>query len=229
MPIMRVLESLLIGDYQIYQDTEKYRFTSDSVHLARFVKAKKGENVADFCAGSGVVGLHFFAENAGVSHVTLFEADEDLAAMSAATVALNKLENAFTVERCRVQEIGGAYTEAFSLILCNPPYERSAGGFSKADEALAPCRRELSLSLEELLDSAKRCLKFGGRLAVILRADRITELLCGMHVRGLEPKKLQFVAGTAEKEPYAALVCAVKGGRPGTRVFPTLVNCKEEV
>lgn len=224
---MQIIESLLIGDYQIIQDTEKYRFTSDSVCLARFVKAKKGEEVADFCSGSGIVGLHFFAENRGVRHVTCFEADEGLAAMNRDTVALNGLGDFFTVENIRVQDIGPAYTEKFSLILCNPPYERPDGGFASPDPAVSPCRRELSLTLGELLDSAKRCLKFGGRLAVVHRADRVSELLCGMHVRNLEPKKLQFITGRAEKNPYAVLVLAVKGGAAGVEVLPTLVNAKE--
>lgn len=224
---MQIIESLLIGDYQIIQDTEKYRFTSDSVCLARFVKAKKGEEVADFCAGSGVVGLHFFAENKGVRHVTCFEADEDLAAMSRKTVSLNNLDAFFTVETVRVQDIGPAYTEKFSLILCNPPYERAGSGFTAVDAAVSMCRKELSLTLGELLDSAKRCLKFGGRLAVVHRADRVSELLCGMHVRNLEPKKLQFIAGKTEKNPYAVLVLAVKGGAGGVEVLPTLVNAKE--
>ena len=33
---MQVIESLLIGNYRIIQDTKRYRFTSDSVLLARF-------------------------------------------------------------------------------------------------------------------------------------------------------------------------------------------------
>ena len=69
---MQVIESLLIGNYRIIQDTKRYRFTSDSVLLARFLKAKRGEVVADFCSGSGVIGLHFYAENTGVESVTLF-------------------------------------------------------------------------------------------------------------------------------------------------------------
>ena len=39
---MQVIESLLIGNYRIIQDTKRYRFTSDSVLLARFLKAKRG-------------------------------------------------------------------------------------------------------------------------------------------------------------------------------------------
>lgn len=219
---MEVVEPLLIGNYRIIQDTEHYRFTSDSVLLARFLKAKKGETVADFCAGSGVVGLHFFAENRGVERVTLFEMQSELASMSARTVALNGLSDRFNVENVRLQEIPAEYTERFSLILCNPPYE--SGGFEKASFDKAVCRKELSLRFEELVCAAKRCLKFGGRFALIHRADRVAELLTVLREEGLEPKKLQFVAGKRDAKPYAVLIAAVKGGKAGVEVLPTAVN-----
>ena len=219
---MEVIESLLIGGYKIIQDTERYRFTSDSVLLARFLKAKRGDAVADFCSGSGIVGLHFFAENKGVEHVTLFEMQPALADMSRRTVELNRLEKAFTVENLRLQDIPDAYTEAFSLILCNPPYERD--GFGKADADKALCRKELSLTLGELCLAAKKCLKFGGRFALVHRADRLSEVLCALHAQNLEPKKLQLVAGREGEKPYAALIAAVKGGKSGIEVLPTRVN-----
>ena len=223
---MQVIEPLLIGNYRIIQDPALYRFTSDAVLLARFLKAKRGEVVADFCAGSGVVGLHFFAESVGVKSVTLFEMQKNLAEMSKRTVALNGLEDIFTVENVRLQDIPAQYTEKFSLILCNPPYER--GGFENADKGKAACRKELFLSLSELCLAAKRCLKFGGRFALVHRADRIAEVLYTLHENGLEPKKLQLVAGRVGAKPYCALVSAVKGGKPGVEVLPALVNEKEE-
>ena len=206
----------------VVQDTKNYRFTSDAVLLARFLKAKKGERVADFCAGSGVVGLHFYGENKGVEHVTLFEMQPALSAMSAKSVALNRLQDTFTVENVRLQDIPKSYTEAFSLILCNPPYER--GGFAAADADKALCKKELSLTLEELCAAAARCLKFGGRFALVHRADRVAEVLCTLHAHRLEPKKLQFVAGKAGAAPYAVLVAAVKGGKAGVEVLPAHVN-----
>ena len=221
---MEVIESLLIGDYKIIQDTELYRFTSDSVFLARFLTAKRGERVADFCSGSGIVGLHFFAENRGIEHVTLFEMQKDLAAMSEKTIALNGLEEKFKVENVRLQEIPAQYVESFSLILCNPPYER--GGFENADENKAACRKELSLTLEELCTAAARCLKFGGRFALIHRADRVAEVICALRACNLEPKKLQFVAGKEWIKPYAVLISALKGGKPGVEVLPTAINQK---
>ena len=50
----------------IYQDKRLYRFTSDSVLLSRFVRAKTGDNVADFCAGCGIVAFHFYLLNGNI-------------------------------------------------------------------------------------------------------------------------------------------------------------------
>lgn len=221
---MEVTESLLIGNYQIIQDTEYYRFTSDSVLLSRFLRAKKGERVADFCSGSGIVGLHFYAENKGVEKVVLFELQEALSRMSERTIALNGLEGIFAAENIALQDIPAQYNEAFSLVLCNPPYER--GGLQSPYEQKAPCKKELTLTLNELCFAAKRCLKFGGRFALIHRADRLAEIFCELRACNLEPKKLQLVSGKENAKPYCALIAAVKGGKPGLEVLPTIVNKK---
>ena len=147
-----------------------------------------------------------------------------LSALAARSVALNGLEGAFTVENVRVQDIPACYTEAFSLILCNPPYER--GGFAASDAEKALCRKELSLTLDELCAAAARCLKFGGRFALVHRADRLAELLYTLHDYRLEPKKVCPVCGRTGAKPYAVLVAAVKGGKPGTELMPALVNEK---
>ncbi|MBD5636674.1 MAG: methyltransferase [Clostridia bacterium] len=212
--------------YKIIQDSELYKFTSDSILLSRFVTAQKGETVADFCAGGGVVGLNFFAENTGVSSVTFFEAQEELAALCEESVSLNGLSDKMKVENLRLQDIPAEYTEKFSLILCNPPFENA--GFENADPKKASCRKELSLTLEELVISAKRCLKFGGRFVLCHRADRAAEVIYTLHAAGLEPKLMQFVTGRAGREPYLVLISAKKGAKAGVRVLSEKVNVKGE-
>lgn len=145
--------------------------------------------------------------------------------MSRESVELNGLGGVFKVENMRVQDAPARYPEAFSLILCNPPYER--GGFENADPKKALCRKELSLTLKELCESAQKCLKYGGRFALVHRADRLAEALYTLHECGLEPKKIQLVAGRAGAKPYLALISAVKGGKAGVEVLPTAVNSQE--
>ena len=138
------VEELLEGDLKIIQNASLYRFTSDAVLLSRFVKGKKRDVVADFCAGSGIIGLHFYALNPHVSSVTLFEMQEELSDMSARSVLLNGLKN-FTAVCCKIQDIGREYDDKFSLILCNPPYE--TGGFENDDYKKAICRKEITVTL----------------------------------------------------------------------------------
>lgn len=163
------VDELLEGGLKIIQDSSLYRFTSDAVLLSRFARAKLHDVVADFCSGSGIVGLHFYALHPQIDSVVLFEMQPELAAMSERSIRLNDLKN-FRVECCRVQDIGREYDEKFSLVLCNPPYER--GGFEKEDPKKAVCRKELTITLREVVQTAARKLRFGGRLALCNRADR---------------------------------------------------------
>ena len=214
-----VLEEFF-GDKKIIQNVNLYRFTSDSILLSRFARSKYGDSVADFCAGSGVVGFHFICLNPQISDLTLFEMQESLSDMSVRTAALNGFD--CTVICCRIQDIGREYDDKFSLILCNPPYEKS--GFENEVYEKAVCRKELTLTLPEIADAAFKKLKFGGRLAILSRADRSAELLYTLKSRRLEPKRLQFVSGAAGAKPYIVMVEAVKGGREGVDVLPVLVN-----
>lgn len=215
-----VLEDLF-GDKKIIQDRALYRFTSDSILLSRFARAKAGDVVADFCSGCGVVGLHFLCINGHISALTLFEMQHSLADMAGRTIEFNGFDKAQSIN-CRLQDIPKEYDDKFSLILCNPPYETA--GFENISYEKAVCRKEITITLREIVEIAFRKLKFGGRLAIINRADRAAELLTLLKNRGLEPKRLQFVAGTPAAKPYLIMVEAVKGGKEGVEVLPVTVN-----
>ncbi len=219
-----VAEDMLIDGLKIVQDTRLYRFTSDSVLLSRFATPKKNDVIADFCAGSGVVGFHFFALHKSrllQTPFTLFELQAPLLNLAKKTARLNNFTN-FRFENCALQELPPEYNERFSLILCNPPYER--GGLENDCYEKAVCRKELTLTLDELAKALSRALKFGGRVNMVHRADRLAELCYTLKKYNLEVKKLQFVAGTPTATPYLILIEAVKGGKPMTKLLPTLIN-----
>ena len=215
-----VLEELF-ADKKIIQNVNLYRFTSDSILLSHFARAKAGDVVADFCSGSGIVGLHFLCLNAHISGVTLFEMQPDLADMAARTIEADGFLNARSV-CCRIQDIGREYDDKFSLVLCNPPYER--GGPQNLAYHKAVCRKEITITLLEIIRAAYRKLKYGGRFALINRADRLAEVMYLLKDNGLEPKRLQFVSGTPGGKPYLIMAEATKGGRPGLELLPAAVN-----
>ena len=221
-----VLEDMLIDNLKIVKDTRLYRFTSDSVLLSRFAHAKKNDVVADFCAGSGIVAFHFYALNRSKLRdlrFTLFEMQPELSALSQKTAAINGFDN-FTFVQGKLQDIPKEYNEKFSLVLCNPPYEN--GGFNNDEYCKAVCRKEITINLKEIAKAASFALKYGGRLCMIHRADRLAEVCYTLHEARLEVKKIQFVGGRYGSKPYLVMVEAVKGGKPHTEILETIYNIK---
>ena len=221
-----VLEDMLIDGLKIVQDTRLYRFTSDSVLLSKFARAKKGEEVADFCAGSGIVAFHFYALNRhrieGLKF-TLFEMQQSLVNLAKKTARYNGFDN-FDIVQGKLQEIPKQYNEKFSLILCNPPYERIGTGFENDEYHKAVCRKELTITLKEIARAANFALKFGGRIAMLHRADRLAEVCYTLKQENIEVKKIQFVGGRSATKPYLVLVEGVKGGKPSCEILPTILN-----
>lgn len=221
----------------IYQDERLYRFTSDSILLSKFATAKKGDRVADFCSGCGIVAFHFYLVNGGTElsenadetkpnkaknmRFTLFEMQEKLHNLAKITASANKFDN-FDFCLGRLQDLPKEYYGAFSLILCNPPYE--TGGFQNDDYEKAVCRKELTICFKEIVTAAKKALKFGGRFALVHRADRVAEIIAELSSQNFAVKRLQFVAPHENKKPYLVLLEAVYGGKNGTDVLPVLIN-----
>ena len=158
--------------------------------------------------------------------VTLFEMQAPLCALAEKTAKYNGFENFATV--CgKLQELDKAYHERFSLILCNPPYERAGTGFENEDFDKAVCRKELTITLQDIARAANFALKFGGRICLLHRADRLAEVCYTLHEHKIEVKKIQFVGGRVATKPYLVMVEGVKGGKPSCEILETVVNTKE--
>ena len=220
-----VLEDMMIDGLKIVQDTRLYRFTSDSVLLSRFAKVKKRDKVADFCAGSGIVAFHFYALNKTAPDLTftLFEMQKPLSDLSKKTAEYNGFAN-FEIVNCKLQELPERFREQFSLVLCNPPYEKAGAGFDNDEYEKAVCRKEITLTLKEIAKAASFALKFGGRICMLHRADRIAEVCYELKAVNIEVKKMQFVGGRCGSKPYLVMVEGGKGGKPGCEILQTIVN-----
>lgn len=222
--VFEITEDLMLGGLKIVQDERYYRFTSDSVLLSRFASCKNGEKVADFCAGAGIVGLHYYGLNADkVSSVHLFELQPELYLLAEKSVEINSLQNKFTVVKGRLQDAPACFNGFFSLILCNPPYKKAGTGEQNLSAHLAVCRHETQITLEEIAATAKRMLTFGGRLCICQKTDRLTDLICAMRNNGIEPARLALIQAK-NGEPYLVMVEGVKGRNPQLKVQNVIVN-----
>lgn len=221
---MVVVEDLLIDNLKIYQDDELYRFTSDAVILSKFASSKKGDVVADFCSGSGIVGIHYYALNKNAKSVDLIEIQPELSSLSKRSVDENGLGDIFTVINKPIQELSKEYNGKYSLILCNPPYKKAGSGEINGDMKIAMCRHEVTVTQEEIVEISAKKLKHGGRLCMCQRTERFTDLILKMASVGLEPTRIQFVVTELGKAPYLFLIEGVKGVKPQLKILPEFVN-----
>ena len=106
--------------------------------------------------------------------------------------------------------------------LSNPPYFPAGSGASAAGEARQAAREEVGCTLADVCAAAARVLRWGGRFALVHRPERLSDLFCTLRAHGLEPKRLRFVASSAENAPSLALVEARRGGNAGLSVEPML-------
>ena len=221
---MKRTEDLGVSDLKIYQDDALYTFTSDAIMLAKFARVKPKDTVADLCAGCGVVGFYLYGLSPEkISSVTFFEMQKPLFDLINENIERNALKDKFTAYNLKVQDIPKSMYGKFSLIVCNPPYMSVGAGEKDASEEIAVCRREICLSLDELIAAIAKGLKFGGRVCIVHRSDRLIDVVCGMREKGIEPKRIVPVAPFG-KEPYLVLIEGVKGGKSGLKLGATAFN-----
>lgn len=219
------VESLNIDDMVIYQDDTMYHFTSDAVLLSHFASVKKGDKVADFCSGSGIVGINLFALNREkIESVDLFEMQEGLCNLSKMSIEKNRLSDKIFAKNVKIQDINNKFYGKYSLITCNPPYMEIDDGVGQERYEIAVCRKEIEIKLSEIVEKASKCLKYGGRLAMCHRVDRLAEVINTFTKYKIEPKKLQFIISGDNKEPYLFLIEGVLGGKSGLKVLETVKN-----
>ena len=222
--VFEITEDLMLNNLKIVQDKRYYKFTSDSILLSKFASCKSGEKVADFCAGSGIVGLHYYGLNINkVKSVTLFELQDELCALSKKSIQINGLEEKFSVCQGKLQDAPKEYNSTFSLVLCNPPYKKKDSGEKNLQSHIAICRHECEITQNEICKTAKRLLIPGGRFCICQRIERLTDLLCAMRECKIEPCNMVFVR-TPKGEPYLFMCEGVKGKAPQLKIQKEIVN-----
>ena len=80
----------------------------------------------------------------------------------------------------------------------------------------------------DITAAAKKLLKNKGKLFLVHRTFRLSEILCQLSKDGLEPKRIRFVHPYIDKEPNIFLLEAVKGGKSRMTVEPPLIVYQKE-
>lgn len=221
------LDDLECNGLKIIQNKKGYTFTTDAVLLANIAYAGSSERVVDLGTGSGVIAL-LMSQKTKAKELVGLELQERLADMASRSVRFNNLEDRVKIVLCDLREAHRIVGQSlFDVAVCNPPYMTFKGDKSVATEKDI-CKREVFLTLNEAAESASRLLKFGGRLYIIIKGDRVADLICALRNNGIEPKRLIPVQPTPEKNIDTVVIEGRKGGKPGLRFEKPIVVLDKE-
>lgn len=213
-----------ICNIQLYQSKTGYRFSVDSLLLYDFVNLRTSKSIADFGAGSGIVGI-LLARKYPEAHVTLFEIQESLAKLAEKNVQLNKLEKRVSVVKTDIKTL--PKRSIFDLIVSNPPFRRLKSGRINIEEERAIARHEINLSLSDLIKSAANTVLAKGRFCLIYHPWRLSELFVTLRKNDFEPKRLRFIHSNPSTEAKMVLLESVKGGKIGLKIEKPLYIYEE--
>lgn len=222
------VDDLHRNGYVIIQDPKRFCFGIDAVILSGFAEVKKGENVMDLCTGTGIIPILLEAKTEG-SHFTGLEIQEESVEMAKRSVRLNGLEDKVTIDFGDVKNTEALYrASSFDVVTVNPPYMNEGGGLKNGYSPKTIARHEVLCSLDDVVDAAARLLVPQGRLYMVHRPHRLTDIMVTLRNHRLEPKRLRFVHSYADREPVMVLVEAVSNGKPMVKVMPPLIIYKED-
>lgn len=192
-----------------------HTFGTDALLLSAFSSPKRRDRVCDFGTGCGIIPFYWLSH--GCEHVHAVEIQEKAADQVRRSVALNGIEDRFDLVEGDLRE-SGLPAGNFDLITMNPPYTPIGKGIMSSGAADKIARHESALSLDELFLTASKLLKFGGRMCICLRPERLTEAMCSMRKAKLEPKRLRFVSKRDGCAPWLFLLEGKLGRNPGITV-----------
>ena len=216
----------LQNGYYLIQDPAGFCFGMDAVLLSSFASVRPGDNVLDLGTGTGILPVLMAARTTGTVFTGL-EIQPESADMAARSVMYNHLEDRITIIRGDIKEAASLFGAAsFRAVVCNPPYLPGGHGKENMSPRVSAARHEILCTLEDVIRQGAAVLKCNGRLYMVHRPQRLSEIIATLLRYRLEPKKLRFVHPYVDKEPNLVLIEAVKGVNPGLRTAAPLIVCE---
>lgn len=221
------LDDLNLEGYQIIQDPERFCFGMDAVLLSGFAHIKKGEKILDLGTGTGIIPILLAAKTQG-EHFTGLEIQEDSADMATRSVQYNHLEDRISIVTGDIKDASNIFgASSFDVITTNPPYMIGEHGIKNGNDAKTIARHEVLCTLDDLLMQSARILKQSGRFYMVHRPFRLAEIFAKMVAYGIEPKRMQLVYPSINKEPNMVLIEGYRGGKSRITIEKPLIVYNE--
>lgn len=216
---------------KIIQSDDTFALSTDTMFLGHFahVRAPKHQRVLDFCTGTGALPLLLSTKTAG--QIEGIELQPKLADMARRSVALNGLSERIQIRTGNITQAKTWYPiNSIDLITCNPPYfKRYPNSTMNPNSQKALARHEVAMTLEDVFDQAKVLLRDKGKLCLVHRPERLSEMQALGRAYGFSLKRLALIYPRSGANANTVLVEFMKHGKEsGLTILPPIIVYDED-
>lgn len=226
---MKTLNYLLgYENLKIYQDTDMFHFSLDSVLLPKFVTLNKNvDKILDIGTGNAVIPIILTTRTK--ANITGIEIQKKSYQLGLESIEYNHLQNQVSILNEDINEFAKkSESDQYDVITCNPPFFKigEQSHLNDSEEKMI-ARHEICLTLEDVVRISRKLLKNNGVLALVHRPERLMDILTFMKNNNIEPKKIQFVYPKVDRNANIVLIEGSKNGNPGLKILPPLYTHEE--
>jgi tRNA1(Val) A37 N6-methylase TrmN6 len=167
-------DRFLGGRVTLQQPARGFRAGLDAVLLAAAVPALAGEQILELGAGCGTASLCLAVRVDGCSIVGI-EVDGNLVSLGSVNARQNRVEDRVRFVQGDAMAPPDALKREFSHVFANPPFHRESDPGSPI-EGRDRAKRDFAVLKDWLISGLKRA-RANGTLTMIVRADRLRELM----------------------------------------------------
>jgi tRNA1(Val) A37 N6-methylase TrmN6 len=96
------------------------------------------------------------------------------------------------------------------------------------NEYFAAARHEIHCNLQEVVSASAKLVRAGGKVAMVHRPSRLTDIISLMRQYRLEPKRIRFVHPRIGEEANMVLIEAIKDGKSEVRLLSPIIAFKNK-
>ncbi len=201
--------------------SEEHRFGTDAFLLADFSHYRQKDSVCDLGTGCGIIPL-IMQKNRPPK--IIYAVDIQPSAIAQLEKGIEKSGITGIVPICAdLKELWeNAPVGQLDLVTCNPPYKADNAGMQSELTAQRIARHEVMCTIDDVCRSSERLLRFGGRLCLCNRPERLSDVIYAMKSHNIEPKRIRFVSKNPQTAPWLFLIEGKKGSKPFMQTEPQL-------
>lgn len=219
------IDDLNLNGKKIIQNTDYFCFGIDSVLLSNFVCSNNSKNIiVDLCSGTGVIAV-ILSQKKKLQKIYAVELQEEMFSLLKRNIKLNSLEDRITPLKANIKDY--YMDKKVDIVVCNPPYKEIGTGVENENIVKYIARHEKECTLDDVFLCASRLLKQKGKLYLVHKPQRLTDLIVFARKYKLEPKTIRFVYPTLNSVPSIVLIEYVYCGGNEIKVLPPLIEYDE--